>query len=189
MNKVLDALAAAGYGVQVRSQYHAQIACGPGFHDIWFTKYGLKFKAHGQRSSVEVSLRDLLNGLAKYNYETTDLGMMEAVRFAKQLPLTTGVFCDAGWKAGTAKLCVVVKRSSPESSQIHWKEAAATSSYEAELAAFLWACELVPGEQYIYIDNSQVVANHPRAKWLNRKQNREADAMSNLRGAPATSSG
>ena len=182
MTHVLEALRNAGYEVIVNNEYHIQIPTSKGKHDIWFNQFGdIKFKPYGQQKAFLISLQNLVNDLKNYDYTKTDLGVMNVIKFIQNVPIKQGIFVDAGFKNGNAKIAII--RIQQGDIDVCVRNIKCDTNDEAEDAGIKMAMSLFPGDEPIYNDHQSVVArNAPRAKWINRKQNKEADRLSNLRG-------
>jgi hypothetical protein len=178
---VLQRLAQEGYELIVNTQYHVQIPCAKGKHNIWFDKIGeMTLQCVGQRSPHSVGINKLLAELKQYSYEKTDLGIMEVVKFIQKVPIKQGIYVDAGFKNGLGRIAVI--RVQNGAIDVHIREIGCQTPFEAEDNGIRLAAELFPGEEPIYNDNlAAVERNAPRAQWIDRIKNRDADRLSNLR--------
>lgn len=167
------------YPLIVRTQYHAQIAVAEGgYHDIWMGQNGLKLKLHGQRNPVSTNVNRAMDKLDKWTYKNTDLSNLRALEnILHKVHGKLGIYVDAGYKDGKAKLCVINMRT-PTTWEVHVDEITVDTSQAAELAAINMAANLWP-EGTIHTDCQALEGG--RVKWIPRESNREADQFSNLR--------
>jgi hypothetical protein len=94
-----------------------------------------------------------------------------------------GVF-HLGFKEGRGRIAII-RRTALET-DVHVRHVDCQSASEAEDLGIKLAVQMFPGDEPIYNDNQHAVTlNAPRALWLRREQNKEADELSNLRGQTA----
>jgi hypothetical protein len=169
----------------VRTQHHIQLPCGNGFHDVWILADNeIKWRLYGNRSIqvVEGSPEKLLHKLTSYDPSKSDLSWMQSLTaFLKRIEGKTGVYVDAGWKKGKAKICAV--RLGPnDEKDIYVRTISALNIGDAELAAIKLAVVAWPNDLPIYCDNKQAVDRWPEvATWIPREQNKVADKLGNMR--------
>lgn len=168
--------------VHVRSAYHFQIDTGKGYHNLWFSKGLLKLQLYGNSGWHYVTESKLLKELRAYNPGNTDLARMRSITaFISEVVGRTGIFVDAGWKNGKAKVAII-KSVSNGDMDITVRMIDAENSYAAEEWAILTAAELHPGKEPIFSDCQAAATKHPRAEWIPREQNKQADSLGNMRG-------
>jgi hypothetical protein len=198
-NYVVDLLTAHGYSVEVHTSYHMQIPHAGGKHNVWVNKDGeIKFMPTGWRSARIISTRTLLDELLRYNYRQTDEGAAKIIRAIENLsvevePLLTdkqtiisaGIFVDAGWKLGKARIAVIHKWVNGDM-DVFVRNVACESSQEAEELGIQFALDQYPSPEYndeIYTDNQFASTKFgERVKWIPRGGNQIADKLSHLRG-------
>lgn len=182
--RAVNALRQAGFPLKVHNQYHVHVLTADGAkHNLWFTKAGYKFQRAGDRHAKEVSLPQLMAALRGFDAAATDLAAMHAVReLTHRVPIKQGIYADAGFrrKDGLARLAVV--HLTGNDVDVHVRHVPAKNNEEAEDLAVRLALTLFPGDEPVYNDNANIVAKHPRAVWVPRKDNREADVVAHLRG-------
>jgi hypothetical protein len=99
----------------------------------------------------------------------------------KKVEGKTGLFCDAGFSGGRARVAIV--RASRGDYDITVRLIEAQDSLQAEDWAIKKAIEMYPGDEPVFSDCEPAVdANQPRARWVSRKENKEADSFGNMRG-------
>lgn len=172
------------YPVSVHTEYHMTIPAGSGKHNIWLTNIGvIKFKPAGSsKVSVYSDFKAVLNKLKTYVFANTDLAHMRSLSsLLKEIEGKTGIFVDAGWKEGKAKISVVKAHANGDL-DITVRCITAKNNVEAERRAIFKASTMYPGDEPIYTDcKTAVSAKHPRAVWVPRKQNKDADRFGNMR--------
>lgn len=167
------------YGAIVNTEHHVQVPSKTGKHDVWFTKTGLKWRLHGNRDTDCGSPAQLIGQLSRYKPESSDLGWARSLTaFIRKLEGRSGVYADAGWKAGIAQIAVV--RITDDEMDVKSKRIKVGNINQAETAAVELAQSLWPGET-VYTD-SQIAANGTGATWIPRNQNKVADRFGNRRG-------
>jgi hypothetical protein len=179
----LLAILRSRFNVQVVGVYHVKINTKEGVHDLYINSNGrMKFQAYGQRTPVIVTMDELLRQLETYSYDQSDIALMNYV--AGLLPRyegKSGIFCDAGYAAGRARVAII--RGNRGDYDITVRVIDAESAFHAEDWAVKKAIELYPGDEPIHTDNQAAAnANKPRAVWIPRSKNREADIFGNMRG-------
>lgn len=179
----LLAILRSKFNVQVVGVYHVKIKTKEGVHDLYINSNGrMKFQAYGQRTPVIVTIDQLLTQLETYSYDQSDIALMNYV--AGLLPGyegKSGIFCDAGYADGKARVAII--RGHHGDYDITVRLIDAESCFHAEDWAVKKAIELYPGDEPIHSDNQEAVRmNQPRAVWVPRSQNREADTFGNMRG-------
>lgn len=170
------------YDVIVNNEYHIQIVTVGGKHDIWFTKKGvIKFKAYGQQEPRIVSEPQLKSELAKYKYEKSDLGLMRSLSsIVKKAEGKTGIFVDAGFREGHARVAIL--RGNGRDYDIAVRQIEVATNVMAEDWAIKKAIEMYDGDEPVHSDCEPAVrANQPRARWIPRGENKEADHLGNMR--------
>lgn len=185
--KLLERLATE-FPLIVRTEYHVQIETTNGPHNIWLTKSGsIRFKPCGAAESNFLSGDKLIQRLRNYDYGKTDLALMHSLtRFIGEVKGKSGIFVDAGWKNGKAKVAII-KSESWGDMDITVRHIDIESSYAAEEWAVITAAEMYPGDTPIYSDCQTVADSFPRVQWIPRKQNKQADSLGNMRGNQRTS--
>lgn len=171
------------YEVIVNTPHHVQIPCLKGKHDIWFTKNGdITFRPVGQREGHFTTPKALKEELKRFDYAKTDQGKMEEViAFIRNVPIKEGIFVDAGWKEGRGRIAIIRIKSGDI--DVYVRHIQCKSAFEAEDRGIKMAAQCYPGNEPIFNDcKAAVEKNAPRAKWLSREHNKEADKLSNLRG-------
>jgi len=183
MNRLIEKLSAE-FPVIVRTTFHIQIETVNGFHNIWSGKRGLKYQLCGQQSTEHAtSEAELIAKLRQYDYAKTDLAFMQGLtQFIGQIAGRVGVFVDAGWKKGQAKIAIIRQVASGDM-DITVRLVKTETNIEAERLAIDKALEIYPEHGPVYSDCKPAVEmfDAERVQWLPRKQNREADALANLR--------
>lgn len=185
------------YSLITRNQHHVQIRLdGTKYHNIWLIHRanGLKVQFYGQNGTRMFYNPDqLLSLLKKYDYKTeSDLAkLIELDRLSsKIIKGKDGVYCDAGFKDGAAKLAVIRVFGNEIDLSVRHSENFATS-IEAEIAALKFAIRKFPNAQIyfsdckaaveeingFYISGEEIV----QAIWINREYNTVADNYANLR--------
>lgn len=172
---------AENYGLLVRTQYHVQIETPNGMHNIWFPQDGgIKFQACGHVKWRWVSPEQLLKELSSYNYDASNLAYMQRLStLVKKLEGKKGIYTDAGFFGGKAKVAII--RMMDDGYDIAVRDIEVASSADAEMWGVIKAAEMYPGNEPIHTDCQEVSLRHPRAKWIPREANREADQLGNMR--------
>ena len=182
-NRTLIDDLAKSYKLIVNSEYHLQIEATGGKHDIWFTKKGeVKFKACGQQATRVVTPEQLKMELAKYSYDESDLALMRGLSLVvRKAAGRKGIFCDAGFSDGRARIAIL--RGTGQDYDIAVRQIEIATNVLAEDWAIKEAMRLYPGDEPVYSDCEPAVKmNAPRAVWIPRKNNKEADHFGNMRG-------
>lgn len=172
-------------GAIVRTEHHLQIPLGgttgrgkQPFHDIWIGKVGLKWKLAGCHRVHSGPPECLLRDVAAHSADATDLAWMQRLTaFLRRVDGRVGVFVDAGWKSGKAKAALIRLKAGGDA-DILIRCFKSASSHEAETKAVKMAME--EWNEQVYTD-SQHAAEKTGAAWIPREQNREADALGNMR--------
>lgn len=183
-----------GPAVKVRTQYHVQIMLSSGTHDVWFGKFGLKWKLAGRSSVVRGSADMLWTALDNYQPSQTDLAKMKsASELCRQIESATqstasmgifgGIFVDAGFKDGKARIGVV-KVEGEAVSAIRQPVEAANIQEAERLAIEEGIRQIGITGLFVFSDAKTVVESlgDLRVKWIERGLNKHADKMANLRG-------
>jgi hypothetical protein len=170
------------YSLIVRTQHHVQIKTTHGMHNIWFGKRGITFQPCGRQDARAVTANELKSELANYDYSDTDLALMQRLHLiVRKVEGKTGIFCDAGFSGGRARVAIV--RASKGDYDITVRMIDVENSSQAEDWVIKKAFEMYPGDEPVFSDcESAVNANRPRAQWVSRKANKEADKFGNMRG-------
>lgn len=168
------------YGAIIRTEYHMQIVCNKGYHDIWCGRKGLKWRLYGCQMTDYGSPERLLAALASYAPESTDLARMQQLTaFLKRVEGRVGVFVDAGWKNGQAKAAAICSFGDGDC-DVLVRSFQADNAEHAELKIIELAHSRFEGP--IYSDCQGAVAKYgPPAAWIPRENNREADVIGNMR--------
>ena len=183
--------------VLVHSEYHIQLAISGTTkkHDIWLTKFGqLKWKLCHPRDTASGSPEKMIRRFKDYSPQHTDLAEMHSARdlctaisrvsaLAAKNQIERGVFCDAGFKGGRARISVVAILG--ERVEAVGLPVEAKDINEAETAAINYALtHYLDADLVIYSDSQSVVngLQNPRVKWIPRENNKPADSLANLRG-------
>lgn len=177
--KILEHVARE-YPLVVRTDYHVQIAVSNGYHDFWISKEGLKIKFCGSSDVILYhSSKAVLKKLGTYSYSTSERAALETIEATMRwVGGRTGIYADAGFKDGKAKLCVV--RIAEAGTDIHTRMFSCVTSAEAEVAAVELAKAMFPGEEPIYTDYLPLAGG--RVVWISRNSNKVADKFGNMRG-------
>lgn len=187
-DKILETLAAE-FALLIRTAYHVQIDTGEDsvhrYHNIWLKDGGgIRLQLAGARASEWVTTDELLIKLRAYDYKTTDFALMQFVRRIERIG-HVGIFTDAGFKEGQAKLAIV-RVMSGGAMDIHVRRMACSNSAQAECEAVRLATTIYAVPQFediIYTDCLEAAQRFaPRAQWLSRDKNKRADALANMRG-------
>lgn len=171
------------YEVIVNTPHHVQIPCAKGKHNIWITKNGdITFQPVGEREGHCTTPKALKEELKRFDYAKTDQGKMEEViAFIRNVPIKEGIFVDAGWKDGRGRIAII--RIKNGNIDVHIRQVRCKSAFEAEDMGIIFAAKTFPPDEPIFNDcKAAVEKNAPRAKWLPREDNKDADKLSNLRG-------
>ncbi len=167
----------------VKSPHCIQIKLKEGRHNIWLTAKGaITFMPHGQQSGHSVTLEQLLKELEHYDYESTDLAAMSRLSYIMgRIDLNrTGIYCDAGFAEGRARAAII--RVHGGDFDIAVRHIHAESSFAAEEWAIKEAIRMYPGDEPVFSDClAAVEGNKPRAEWIARESNAEADQFGNVR--------
>jgi hypothetical protein len=184
--------------VIVRTEYHVQVTVGTDAppHNVWLNQYGeLKWRLSGVRSVEMGEPRTMIRQMRRCPAKQTNFQEMEAARAlsrsivdvqtkAAEAGITRGAFCDAGWKAGRARIAVVVILGDEIRAFIQSKEIATSDA--SKRAAVFYAFEKTKDIQdvLIYTDNKTIADEFklPRVKWIPREENKTADRLGNMRG-------
>lgn len=171
------------YELIVQTQHHIQIEAAQGKHNIFLSKRGVKIQPCGQQQARDITEKELLDELERYEYCSTDLALMQQLTLIlKRVEGKEGIFCDAGFSQGRARVAVI--RSFNGDYDISVRLIEASDSVFAEDWAIKKAIELYPGDQPVFSDCEPAVqANQPRAKWIPRAANTAADRFGNMRGS------
>lgn len=160
-----------------------QIRLKKGAHNIWITAKGtITFQPYGQQKGHRVTLEELQEELEHYDYENTDLAAMSRLSYIMgRIDLNrVGIYCDAGFAEGRARAAII--RVHGGDFDIAVRHINAESSLAAEEWAIKEAIRMYPGDEPVFSDCLDAVErNKPRATWIAREQNREADSMGNMR--------
>jgi fatty acid-binding protein DegV len=169
------------YSLIVRTQHHVQIKTTHGMHNIWFGKRGITFQPCGRQDARAVSPSELKSELANYEYSDTDLALMQRLHLiVRKVEGKTVIFCDAGFSGGRARVAIV--RASEGDYDITVRLIETQNSEQAEDWAIKKALEMYPGNEPVFSDcQAAVNANQPRARWVSRRDNKEADSFGNVR--------
>ncbi len=181
--------------VLIHGPFHVQVKEGARRHDIWFNKNGgVKWKLAGNRNVANGSIEKMIAAITGYNVSDSalhqmtlaqELGatMQQAVDWAANHGIKKGVFCDAGFKNGRAKISTV--RIEKDSVTVEIRYGSFDTSYAAEEFAIHFALTSSHNAHLtIYSDCKNAVDNlgYNRVVWIPREQNKAADKMANLRG-------
>ena len=179
-----------GDRVKVRSQYHIQVTSDKGNHDIWMNKEGyIKFKRAGDRNVNEgigpSGIYKQIDRTGSTHVEKMQ-EMLDVTKTIENAQLAAksigdGIFTDAGWKDGTAKIAVIMI----EGTSIDAKVRVITDVEDINKAEF-HAIELglsMNNLLTIYNDNKGVCEKHEdeRVQWLSRKYTKAVDKIGNMR--------
>lgn len=183
------------FPVIVRTEFHIQIELPPAgergqhlcYHNIWFTSNGsCKARLFGDVETYDVgdyfdlTPKKLLARLRSYDYTKTDLSaMQELTSFIAKVEDKQGIFVDAGYKKGSAKICVVRSQKNGDM-DIAVRKVEAISNIDAEKQAILLASRLYPTDEPIYTD-CKTLESLARVIWIPREQNKQADSLGNMR--------
>lgn len=199
MNSSADLIKALGeaFGpdrVKVNTEFHVQVVAPRGFHDVWMAHNwtGFKLKLAGNKRIQHFKhVSRLTTALKTAMGAKTDLTDMEDV-----LRLTTlirrasekkqsGVFVDAGWKNGKAKIAVICIHETTMVARSF--ELYQPDSLAAEIAALEYALQYNPFELEVlppvFCDCTGAIQkiNNPRVQWISRINN-VSDSIGNMRG-------
>lgn len=175
---------AAEFPVVVHTAYHIQIETANGPHNVWFTKRDdIRLQLCGNSDSFLTTSTELFKRLRGYDYSKTDLAFMQSLtKFIGEIAGRAGIFVDAGWKDGKAKVAIVKSHANGDM-DIAVRLVETKNSYQAECWAINKAKELYPGNETIFTDCQPAAANNVRVEWVPREQNKQADSLGNMRGA------
>jgi len=143
----------------------------------------IKLKLHGESETEFVAPEELFDKLRRYQYTKTELNALRKIDSLIKLNIN-GIYVDAGFKNGKAKIAVVKVDRDKHELSINIRRIECVNILQAETAAILWAEDLYPGTDNIYSDSENAVYSNisNRAKWISRKQNKAADIFANMRG-------
>lgn len=188
IRKLGDAFGAAN--VHIRTQYHVQVSSPRGFHNIWHGNEGFKLQLVGQKAWQYSKPSKIIDLIRKYQPADTDLGRMEAALSLSALikraikENKVGVFVDAGWKNGMAKIAAIFVNGDRITAESFVESHPDNTS--AEVAAIRFGLQhfLIKPPPIIFSDckNAISIVGHPRVHWIQRDNN-VADKIGNLRGA------
>ncbi len=180
--------------VLVRSQYHVQVEVSMGrYHDVWLNDHGsIKWRLCGCRQTESGSVRRMVDRLNTFQPIHSDVEVMAAAvqlardingvsRAAAQAGIIQGVFCDAGYKDGRARIALIALLDEGRI-EANVMPVEAADSQAAEEQAIQYA--LGRYDMLVYSDCESAVLriNDPRVHWIDRRSNRTADSLANLRG-------
>lgn len=183
-----------GDRVKVRSEYHVQVESDKGPHDIWLNRHGeMKFKPAGYRNVLEgVHINVIFKKIDSTNKTHVESmkEMLNVAQFIGQCEkqakkIGAGVFTDAGFKGGTARIAAVMIVDGEVSAKARTIQT--TDIIQAEKMSILLAIEeLNPGELTIYNDNKAACKywqdeGYERVEWLSRQFTKAADKIGNMR--------
>lgn len=176
--------------VHVRTQYHVQVDSPRGPHNIWDGKDGLKFQLAGQKKVSYSSQGKIIKFIGEYQPAETDIGRMEAALSLTSLIKRAikenrpGVFVDAGWKDGKAKIAAIYVNGDRISAESFIESHPDSNSAEVAAIRFGLAHFLVKPLPMIFSDCSGAVSivGNPRVQWI-RRGNNVADKIGNLRSS------
>lgn len=173
------------YNVIVRTRHHLQIPVGKKkYHDIWVSSSGdVRMRMHGDSRANVFGLDEIHRRLAGYKYEATEQSAMEVAALLRRSGGRIGVFVDAGFKEGRARIAVV-KHDEDGGLEIRARNIVVNTVNQAEEAAVEWAKSLWPTAR-IYCDNKPV-AIKTGVSWISRDGNGVADSVANLRKPDAS---
>jgi hypothetical protein len=180
--------------VKVHTEFHVQVVATRGVHDIWMAHNwtGFKLKLSGNKKIQHFKyVSRLTTALKTAMGAKTDLTDMEDV-----LRLTTlirkasqkkqsGVFVDAGWKNGKAKIAVIYIHETTMVARSFEQDQ--PDSLAAEIAALQYALQYNPLDLQIlppvFCDCTGAIQkiNNPRVQWISRINN-VSDSIGNMRG-------
>ena len=177
--------------VRICSQFHVQIKDGSAVHNLWDGKDGYKVQLSGKKKVRPLPLHQIISYLASYNpAQHSDIARMEEALALSQLinraarQQADGVFVDAGFKGGKAKIAVIMISGDKMSAESYITTAADSTS--AEIAAINFALTYDPWKTGhslpIFTDSQNAVSmlKNPRVKWIRRDFN-VTDRIANLR--------
>lgn len=179
----------------VRNEFHIQIEhAKKSYTDIWPMKQGgLKVRLKGKHRWDMVyaqNFSDFMKRLRQFNYtaDTDYARMKELENLMTKFNGKVGIFCDAGWKSGKARIAVV-RLLIGGGMDVHIREDLEYPNVnEAELSALKFAYSLYPLSTDLNSDSQNAVERfntmHSKsiARWVDRSGNKEADKLSNMRG-------
>lgn len=182
-----------GDSVIVRNEYHAQVKAGDKHHNIYMDGAGaISWRLAGHRGVERGRPGTLVARLKAYGPEKSDVSQMQQaldmahtvrglLAKSEEAGIVDGVFCDAGWKPGDARISVVSIQ--PDEVRAVVRKVQAATSVVAETRAVELAMELYPGRQ-IYTDCKHVAQRFARlgVSHIPRTENRAADKLANVRG-------
>lgn len=183
--------------ILVHSEYHVQVVVSGTTkkHDVWLNRFGqLKWKLSHSRDVSSGSHDKMLHRMRRHDVKKTDFAEMQNAqqlsnaiarvsRLASENHIQRGIFCDAGFKDGRARISIIAVLGDEVEAFSHPMEA--TSIDVAERAAIDRALAKYNDDTLcIYSDSQSVVQSFgsPRIRWIPRGQNRDADRLANLRG-------
>jgi hypothetical protein len=176
-----------------RSEYHLQIEVGEHvYHNIWLDKsHRMRIKFAGNREVIDVirsNMARILEQIDSYKHVESDYyRLKELENLLTKVENQQGIYCDAGFKDGKAKIAIIKVDNGDV--DIHVRHIEADSPYNAECRAINLALMFHPPhtKNIIYSDCLEAVQafnklGHKQIKWINRKENKEADKLANMRG-------
>lgn len=180
--------------VLLHSEFHIQVVSGTKKHDVWLNKFGeLKWKLAHSRQTVSGSPDRLIRRIQDYEPTKTDFANMQAAqqlcnvisrvgRQASNKGIRNGIFCDAGFKDGKARISIVAilnDRVEAFSDNIEADAIHTAERNAIEIALSKYTDPTLP----IYSDSQSVVKafGTDRIRWIPRDENRPADSLANLR--------
>lgn len=205
MNKILEKVGEE-YRLIIRTEYHAQVMVEDRvYHNFWPMRDGrLKVQYAGSRgthvySFMSESIGKLIRKLKGYNYQSdSDVARMKEIQRLIGLARLAhpghgdinrdGIYCDAGWKEGLAKLSAV-RIDGDDVDIIVRKVLGIESSQMAEEKAISLAiAHFGATGAVIYSDCQQAVNKFRESgesgiefRWIKRSQNELADSLGNIR--------
>jgi ribonuclease HI len=178
--------------VKVHNEFHMQVQLEGRKHDVWLNRHGqLKWKLAHSRQPATGGFDRMIERFRGAARAKTDLDDMRAAqelcstiarvsRIAASHRINRGIFCDAGYKNGKARISVILIDG--ETVEAKAFPVQANDVNAAEEQAILTALTL--REDFtIYTDSRACVQkiDSPRVKWIPREQNRNADSLANMR--------
>jgi hypothetical protein len=176
------------YGIIRRTEWHYQIPVSPNhYHDIWVNRFGqLKIQLDGGRARLN-SFGQLHAGLVGHKVYIPSQKLPKAMAIVEELSLATdipeiprhdsGVFIDAGWINGLARIALVYKKRDYLEIRSWYEQS--PNSLAAEERAYIEAKKLWPDET-IFTD-CQTLAQRYDLIWIPREKNKTADKFGNMR--------
>ena len=200
-NKLVRRLSEAfgKHRVIVNNEWHIQVECKQGKHDVWINSFDeIKFKLCKHKKTQQGSLKSIVKAMGQWDSAHTDVAKLEQIKqlsnfvgyastYALDHDIKSGIFVDAGFKDGKAKIAVIMVEGTKITALGDTIEV--NSSNQAELKA-IWSAVKLRDEKNvdytIFSDSQGAVQKLQQSvenlKWISRTKNKIADKLGNMRG-------